>query len=287
MIEHYKKKVSRCKASEGRGIADSIINRLPIELHLPGYQYCGPGTKLQKRLERGDPGINSLDKACKEHDISYSIYKNIEDRHRADQILADRAWQISKSRDSKAGERASAWFVTNAMKAKLKLGMGAKLNRKITKKARGVGATLKRNMTKVKKNAVSFRKAVQHASQVLKNDPTDNMKGAIKKALKAAKTIIKRKNTIKIPRIIPVPKTGGVLPFLIPLFAGLSAVGALSGGAAGIAKAVIGANNAKKQLSESERHNREMEMILVGKGLHLKPYRKGLGLYLNPQSKNF
>lgn len=54
----------KCKI-RGGGIVDSAINSLPFEMHIPGYQYCGPGTKLKKRLARGDPGINPLDKACK------------------------------------------------------------------------------------------------------------------------------------------------------------------------------------------------------------------------------
>ena len=43
-----------------------------IEFHWPGYQYLGPGTKLEKRLKRGDPGINRLDKIAKQHDIDYA-----------------------------------------------------------------------------------------------------------------------------------------------------------------------------------------------------------------------
>lgn len=42
----------------------------------------------------------------------------------------------------------------------------------------------------------------------------------------------------KQKRIIPLPKTGGILPF-IPIFAGLSALGSLTGGAADVANAVI------------------------------------------------
>ena len=34
----------------GKGLLNKIINNLPVELHIPGYQYCGPdGTKLTKR----------------------------------------------------------------------------------------------------------------------------------------------------------------------------------------------------------------------------------------------
>lgn len=284
MFDYSGKSTSLSKPVRGgRGLTDSIINNLPFELHLPGYQYCGPGTKLQKRLERGDPGINSLDKACREHDIAYSQNK---DRHTADRALYNKAWQIATTKTNKLGERSSAWFVTNAMKAKVKLGMGVKLKGKITSQSKGIKGKLKRKIAKVKK-AISFHSAIRNARKVLKNTPLKNINEAIKMAVKAVKKVIKSRKQVKTPRIIPVPKTGGVLPFLVPLFAGLSAIGALSGGAAGVAKAVNEAHNAKKQLNESERHNRQMEAVLLGRGLHLKPYKKGLGLYLEPHPKNF
>ena len=44
----------------------------------------GPGTKLAKRLKRGDPGINRLDKIAKQHDTDYSEAKNLRDKRKAD-----------------------------------------------------------------------------------------------------------------------------------------------------------------------------------------------------------
>jgi len=44
----------------------------------------GPGTKLKKRLARGDPGINRLDRIAKQHDIDYSKAKNLQDKWKAD-----------------------------------------------------------------------------------------------------------------------------------------------------------------------------------------------------------
>jgi len=44
----------------------------------------GPGTKLKKRLARGDPGINRLDRLAKQHDIDYSGAKNFQDKWKAD-----------------------------------------------------------------------------------------------------------------------------------------------------------------------------------------------------------
>ena len=55
-----------------------------IEFHWPGYQYTGPGTPLAKRLKRGDPGINRLDKIAKQHDTDYSHAQNLQDKWKAD-----------------------------------------------------------------------------------------------------------------------------------------------------------------------------------------------------------
>lgn len=238
---------------EGRGLIDKVINKLPFELHLPGYQYCGPGTKLAKRLARGDPGINPLDRACKEHDIAYSNKQT--DRKEADLKLADKAWERVISKDASLSEKAAAYAVTNAMK--LKSGMGVDF-KKIVSAAR-------KSMARSKSSSVVIKSALKGA------------RGAIKKAGGRRKIIM--------PRILPMPpKMGGILPFLIPLFAGLSATGALAGGAAGIAKAVNDAKAARRDLDENKRHNKTMEAIALGKGLHLKPYKAGMGLYLKPHS---
>lgn len=139
MIAREHGRISRCRGSgllsTITGAAGTVLNRaidlLPVELHLPGgYQYCGPGTHLQKRLRRGDPGINKLDAACKQHDIAYSKFKDNNSRTIADKILIDRAWERVKASDSSLGEKAAAWAVTNIMKAKTKFGGGGKKKNK-------------------------------------------------------------------------------------------------------------------------------------------------------------
>lgn len=137
------------------GVAGSVLNRaidiLPVEIHLPGgYQYCGPGTDLKKRLNRGDPGINKLDSACKQHDIAYSKFKDNKNRSIADRILTERAWERVKASDSSLGEKTAAWTVTNIMKAKTKFG-GGKTRRKQQKKKRNVNQTKKKKPVANKK----------------------------------------------------------------------------------------------------------------------------------------
>lgn len=60
------------KTQKGWGFdLQKLLAKTGIEFHWPGYQYMGPGTHLEKRLKRGDPGINRLDKISKQHDIDY------------------------------------------------------------------------------------------------------------------------------------------------------------------------------------------------------------------------
>ncbi|CAH0560605.1 unnamed protein product [Brassicogethes aeneus] len=215
----------------GKGFVNKLIDRLSFELHISSYNYCGPGTKLSKRLARNDKGINPLDEACKIHDIAYSKNAELDKRHEADKILASSALKRVLARDSGISEKLAALGVTTAMKAKVKL---AKI-------------------------------AIQN------NNPKD-IGSAINIAAKAVKGIKKDKRA----RIIALPKTGGFLP-LIPLFAGLSALGALAGGASSIASAVNKAKLAQEDLKEKQRHNEKIETIAMGKGLQLKQYKKGLG----------
>jgi len=59
----------------------------PPEMHWPGYQYLGPFTKLEKRLKRGDPGINRLDRIAKQHDMDYAKAKTKQDIWKADRKM--------------------------------------------------------------------------------------------------------------------------------------------------------------------------------------------------------
>lgn len=138
-----------------------------------------------------------------------------------------------------------------------------------SKKKRKSGEGLKR----------TFKKIVSHTKKHIKNLKPKCKKVLIELAYKTAKDL-SSDLPIKLPRVIPVPKTGGFLP-LIPIFAGLSAAGSLAGGAAGITKAINDYKSSKKRLEEAERHNRRMEELCIGKGLQLKPYKSGLGIYVS------
>lgn len=147
-----------------------------------------------------------------------------------------------------------------------------------------------KNKNKSPNNSVCIKKRKRKAK---KRTPKKQRKNIKKKtSTKRPKSSTKpKKKTIPATRVIPVPekKKGGFIP-LIPLFAGLSALGALAGAGAGIAKTVNEAKANKNELMETKRHNQTMESIALGKGLYLKPHNKtGLGLFLKPSqtSKNY
>lgn len=200
-------------------------------IYLFYYRFCGPGTKLKKRLARGDRGINNLDELAREHDIAYDKSNSLSDRHKADEILENQAWEVFKGDNSGLKEKAAAWLVTTAMKLKRKIGAG-----------------------------YTFKSGINDVRKSIKNHKGEKNLMKLAKLCVAAAKKSAIKNKIKKLRIIPIPKKGGVLP-LIPIFAGLSALGALTGGIA----------NVVKTASEFNRTT----PTLLGKGLYLTPYKGG------------
>ena len=76
----------RRRSQRGSKLFDvqKLLTKTGMEFHWPGYQYMGPGTHLEKRLARGDPGINRLDWIAKAHDIDYGKAYDLKDKWAAD-----------------------------------------------------------------------------------------------------------------------------------------------------------------------------------------------------------
>ena len=83
------------------------------------YNFCGPFTKLDKRLARGDVGINRLDEACKRHDIAYSQSKANADRHEADRRMVAEI-------DSFPNKTTTEKIVRSIINSKQRFGLGLK-----------------------------------------------------------------------------------------------------------------------------------------------------------------
>ena len=66
-------------------------SKYPGEKHLPSYQYCGPGTRLDIRLDgndrplTGEEPINRVDQTCYRHDLDYrNAEEDLSKKHEAD-----------------------------------------------------------------------------------------------------------------------------------------------------------------------------------------------------------
>ena len=76
------------KSSKGGSVLNKMINSLPVEMHLLGHNFTGPGTKLNKRLnadltpKEWSKPINRIDKAAYHHDICYLKNNDTETRNR-------------------------------------------------------------------------------------------------------------------------------------------------------------------------------------------------------------
>ena len=71
----------------GGSFLNTLVNKLPFEMHLPGHNFSGPGTKLYTRLNPdGTPKecsipINRGDNADHHHDLCYSKHDNTKTRN--------------------------------------------------------------------------------------------------------------------------------------------------------------------------------------------------------------
>ncbi|KAE9522142.1 hypothetical protein AGLY_017402, partial [Aphis glycines] len=108
---------------KGSGFINDFLNCsfLP-ELHWPGYNYLGPGTKLEKNKKP----INKLDEAARDHDYFYKDHKDTKTRHEADKILEQKAMERFNAPDTNMNEKIPALLTAYAMKSKRHLGMNLK-----------------------------------------------------------------------------------------------------------------------------------------------------------------
>jgi len=132
----------------GSGLFNTLLRKIPIpEMHLKlpsgvqseqvpngsfndkqTYSYCGPGTKVRQRLQEGYEGVNSLDKACKQHDIYYSQHTKTKDRNIADDILAKKAADIALDPNELEYVKSHAKLVNAIMTGKSWAGLGIPKN---------------------------------------------------------------------------------------------------------------------------------------------------------------
>lgn len=224
---------------------------------------------MEKRLARGDKGINPLDAACREHDIAYANHKDSEERHKADLQLKAEANKRIFARDSGLGERAAAAAVSAAMGVKTTLGAGfRKMKRKTPKRK-----------TKKSKD-ISFKQLISGVKKGVLNAKPKTYNCAVKAAIRVARKLRSGKQITKLPRVIKVPSiSGGILP-IIPILSGLAAAGTITNTVMGIINAIKSIRN------RTNGGNAQQGAQKIGAGLYLSPQSRGSGLYLKPYQGN-
>jgi len=71
------------------------------ELHIPGYNYCGPGTQVYQRITRGDLPVNELDLGCQFHDVDYMRFDGDNaNLMKSDRLLIDKAKKVIDNCDN-------------------------------------------------------------------------------------------------------------------------------------------------------------------------------------------
>ena len=106
-----------------------IWSRYPGEKHLPSYNYLGPGTRLDIRLNKnnnpkvGEKPINAIDHLAYIHDLAYQKSDNISDRHEADIQMINGLKQL---KNLSIPQRLIRAMIVKLFQTKIKLGQGSR-----------------------------------------------------------------------------------------------------------------------------------------------------------------
>lgn len=83
-----------------------------LELHIPGMHFCGPGTKLDQRIDpnTGKPKpssmpVDRIDEAALKHDIFYAKHSSTKERLKADKQMLDEINSITNPTCRESVER--------------------------------------------------------------------------------------------------------------------------------------------------------------------------------------
>ena len=117
-------------SKKGGSVLNEIINRVPFEMHIPGHNFTGPGTKLKKRLnpdltwKKWSKPINRVDHAAYNHDVCYLKHNDTKTRNAVcdKNMLAE----LKGIYNPTLRERMERGVVSSLIGTKAKFGMGVK-----------------------------------------------------------------------------------------------------------------------------------------------------------------
>ena len=101
--------------------------KFPGEMHVPGMNFAGPGTNLDKILTSTDAyqewskPVNRVDNAAYHHDLAYKYFNDKQTRNLADQMMLEEMNSIQNPTQKEIRERK---IIETIISAKAKFGLG-------------------------------------------------------------------------------------------------------------------------------------------------------------------
>ena len=101
--------------------------KFPGEMHLPGMNFAGPGTNLDKRLTSTDmyqdwsKPVDRVDNAASHHDLAYKYFNDKQTRNLTDKMMLEEMNSIQKPTQREINERK---IIEPIISAKAKFGLG-------------------------------------------------------------------------------------------------------------------------------------------------------------------
>ena len=101
--------------------------KFPGEVHLPGHNFTGPGTRLDLRLNDNlspkswSTPVDRVDNAAYHHDLAYAANKDTASRNVADRAMVD---ELNSIPNPTFKEKIERMIVTPILASKAKFGLG-------------------------------------------------------------------------------------------------------------------------------------------------------------------
>jgi hypothetical protein len=102
--------------------------RYPGKMHLPGMNFAGPGTRLDKRLEPDSSSpkpdslpVDRVDETTYHHDRAYNTFKDVKTRNQFDRVMLK---EMAAINNPSLRERIERAVITLIINSKQKFGSG-------------------------------------------------------------------------------------------------------------------------------------------------------------------
>lgn len=145
----------------------------------------------------------------------------------------------------------------------------------------------KRRRGKAKKQkSIAFSKLISTGKQVLKKSRSNSLNDTLKAVIRSVKAK-RRGKTVKVPRVLKLPKFGQGVRNILPTLSALSSVGSIASSPAGIVKTIRGIHNARRLLINRNGGGGGETKVAPRLSLSYKGGRgcsssRGFGFYLKP-----